>query len=243
MDRQLEAIKRSIYNLYTEYKSDIVRIESQFSAPSSGLSNIVNKAVDDRLSSIKQEVSDIVTTKSEKERKVIETMLALKINDMINKHVDMHVEYRIKHLEEKLRNLKESIDAFTKTTEKTISNTIDAKMSQLVLQRSEVKASLTPDAHVAHDVYVAPIVPVTPVVCPVVQQPQSITYQTSESKVEENTQNKVDVKPIGTTARQRLRLQKNIKLDDSNKDNTTNESLSNAFANLYSLTNSNSEKS
>lgn len=109
MERQVESIKRSLGQLSTDFRTKIDAINEALAKPPAGVASAVALALDDRLVQLKAEVLETVASRSDKDRKVVETVLGLRLNELVGKHVDMHADFRLRQLEERLSRLDERL--------------------------------------------------------------------------------------------------------------------------------------
>lgn len=136
MDRQLELIKRNISSLYLEMQEEFRKVNKQLSAPPANLPHVIGDALAEQLSVLRNEVADTIGTRMDKERKVAETVLTVKLNEMVNRQVEMQVEFRMHDFEARLSGLRDALAKLQSSIENTIGEVVDSKMSCMLASMS-----------------------------------------------------------------------------------------------------------
>lgn len=132
MDRQYDAIKRSLLQMNADLRGEIERINDQLAKPPPGVASVVAHGLDERMVQLKSEVLDTLAARTEKDRKVTETVMGLRLNEMVGKHVDMHAEFRLRQLDERLGRLDERLsvmEAHVSALSSTLASSVAASMS------------------------------------------------------------------------------------------------------------------
>ncbi|KAG2425001.1 hypothetical protein HXX76_014159 [Chlamydomonas incerta] len=132
MDRQLELIKRNISALYLEVQEEFKKVNTRLSAPPANLSLAIGDAMAEQLSLLRSEVADTIGTRIDKERKVMETVLGVKLNDIVNRQVEMQVEFRMQDFEARLAGLRDAVGKLQSGIDNAISEAVDSKLSMFL---------------------------------------------------------------------------------------------------------------